>query len=79
MLKRNGDYTHKESAARADELAAEGDDDGAAIWRVITHAAEQLTRCISRKRGVGTRYLVGLMLSERDEPLKRGSLSRRLV
>jgi hypothetical protein len=31
-----------ESAARADELATEGDHDGAAIWRLITDAVEQL-------------------------------------
>jgi len=29
-------------AARADELATEGDQDGAAIWRLITDAVEQL-------------------------------------
>lgn len=42
MLKRYGDNAHKESGARADELAAEGDPDGAAIWRLIIDAVEQL-------------------------------------
>ena len=32
----------KESAARADNLETEGDRDGAAIWRRITDAVEQL-------------------------------------
>jgi hypothetical protein len=36
------DNAHKESGARADELAAEGDPDGAAIWRLIIDAVEQL-------------------------------------
>lgn len=42
MLKRYGDNAHMESAARADELATEGDPDGAAIWRHITDAVSQL-------------------------------------
>ena len=42
MLKRYGDSAHTESAARADELATEGDPNGAAIWRLITTAVEQL-------------------------------------
>ena len=42
MLKRYGENAYKESAARAAELAAEGDPDGAAIWRLITDAVEQL-------------------------------------
>jgi hypothetical protein len=32
----------KESAARADELMAAGDDNGAAVWRRITAAVAQL-------------------------------------
>jgi hypothetical protein len=32
MLKRYGDNAVEESAARADELAAAGDDHGATIW-----------------------------------------------
>jgi hypothetical protein len=42
MLKRYGDKALEESAAQADELAAAGDDDGAATWRRITGAVEQL-------------------------------------
>jgi len=42
MLKRYGENAHRESAARADELATEGDPHGAAIWRLITDAVAQL-------------------------------------
>jgi hypothetical protein len=42
MLKRYGDKAVEESAARADELATAGDDDGAATWRRITNAVGQL-------------------------------------
>ena len=42
MLKRYGDKARKESAARADELAAEDDHNGAAVWRRITDAVGQL-------------------------------------
>jgi hypothetical protein len=42
MLKRYGENAHKESAARAAELASEGDHDGAAVWRRITDAVAQL-------------------------------------
>jgi hypothetical protein len=42
MLKRYGDKAPEESAARADELAAAGDDDGAMTWRRITDAVLQL-------------------------------------
>ncbi len=42
MLKRFGDNAPKESAARADNLETEGDRDGAATWRRITDAVEQL-------------------------------------
>jgi hypothetical protein len=38
MLKRYGDKAFEESGVRADELAAGGDDDGAATWRRITDA-----------------------------------------
>ena len=43
MLKRYGDKAHEQSAARAAELAAGGDHDGADTWRRITAAVEQLT------------------------------------
>jgi hypothetical protein len=42
MLKRYGDKAADESAARADELAAAGDEDGAATWRRITNAVGEL-------------------------------------
>ena len=42
MLKRYGDEALEESAARANELFAAGDDDGAAVWRRITAAVAQL-------------------------------------
>ena len=42
MLKRYGDKALEESGARADELMAAGDDNGAAVWRRITAAIDQL-------------------------------------
>ena len=42
MLKRYGENARDESARRADELAAENDHHGAAIWRLITEAVTQL-------------------------------------
>ena len=42
MLKRYGDKALDESATRADELAAAGDDNGAATWRRIAAAVCQL-------------------------------------
>jgi hypothetical protein len=42
MLKRYGDNALEESAARVDELALTGDDEGAATWRRIMAAVEQL-------------------------------------
>ena len=42
MLKRYGDKALEESAARADELVAAGDDNGAAVWRRIIAAVAQL-------------------------------------
>ena len=42
MLKRYGENAHKESSARADKLTTEGDNEGTAIWRLITDAVEQL-------------------------------------
>jgi hypothetical protein len=38
MLKRYGDKAVEESAARADELAAQDDYKGEAVWRRITDA-----------------------------------------
>ena len=42
MLKRYGEKALEESAARADELFAEQDHDGAAVWRRIIDAVCQL-------------------------------------
>jgi hypothetical protein len=42
MLKRYGERTLEESAARADELALAGDDAGAVTWRRIMAAVIQL-------------------------------------
>ena len=42
MLKRYGEKALEESAARGDELAADGDHDGAVTWRRITDAVGQL-------------------------------------
>jgi hypothetical protein len=46
MLKRYGEKALEESATRADELAAGGDHNGAAVWRRITDAVEQLANDI---------------------------------
>ena len=42
MLKRYGDHAEAESARRVDELTAEGDDAGVAVWRRIIDAIGQL-------------------------------------
>ena len=42
MLKRFGDKAVEESAAHADELAANNDFHGQATWRRITEAVSQL-------------------------------------
>jgi hypothetical protein len=44
MLKRYGEKALEESAARADELFAEQDYDGAAVWRRIIDAVGQLAK-----------------------------------
>jgi hypothetical protein len=41
MLKRYGEKALEESTTRADELAADGDHDGAVTWRRITDAVLQ--------------------------------------
>jgi hypothetical protein len=46
MLKRCGKKALEESAARADELAPSGNDDGATTWRRITAAVTELTNKI---------------------------------
>jgi hypothetical protein len=47
MLKRYGHKALEESAIRADEFAAAGDHEGAAIWRRITAAVEELANDLS--------------------------------
>jgi len=42
MLRRYSDNALEESAARANELALAGDDDGAATWRRIMAAVTEL-------------------------------------
>jgi hypothetical protein len=42
MLKRYGEKALEQSSTRADELAAEGDHDGAVTWRRIADAVVQL-------------------------------------
>jgi hypothetical protein len=42
LLKRYGEKALEESAARADELFAQQDHDGAAVWRRIIDAVGQL-------------------------------------
>ena len=42
MLKRYGDKALEDSATRAEELAAQEDYNGAAVWRRITDAVGQL-------------------------------------
>jgi hypothetical protein len=42
ILKRYGDTAQVESARRADELAADGDIAGAAVWWRIINAVDQL-------------------------------------
>ena len=44
MIKRHGEDAPVVAAQRADELFEEGDLDGAAVWRRITAAIEDLQR-----------------------------------
>jgi hypothetical protein len=46
MLKRYGDEAMMESAKRAENLAADGDGVGAAIWHRVLDAIRQLTNTI---------------------------------
>ena len=46
MLKRYGEKAFEESTTRADELAADGDHDGADTWRRITAAVEALANTV---------------------------------
>jgi hypothetical protein len=43
IIKRHGEHAKSQSEMRAEQLAASGDPAGAAVWRRITDAIEQLT------------------------------------
>ena len=44
LVDQHGDDAPTRAAERADELLADGDTDGAAVWRAIMGAIEQLQR-----------------------------------
>jgi hypothetical protein len=44
LVKRYGDDAAIQAGMRAEELPARGDDDGAATWRAIIRAVEELQR-----------------------------------
>jgi hypothetical protein len=44
VIKRHDTYASIAAAQRADELFTEGDHDGAAVWRRVLHAVEELQR-----------------------------------
>jgi hypothetical protein len=48
MIKRHGEDAPVVAAQRADELFEEGDLDGAALWRRITAAIEDLQRLVPK-------------------------------
>jgi hypothetical protein len=48
MIKRHGEDAPVAAAQRADELFEEGDLDGAAVWRRITAAIEDLQRMVPK-------------------------------
>jgi hypothetical protein len=48
MLKRYGETADEQSVMRAEELAADGDHDGAVTWRRITDAVLQLANTTPR-------------------------------
>jgi len=50
-LKRYGEKAIDESATRAEELAAQDDYNGAAVWRRITDAVGQLCQCDAGRPG----------------------------
>jgi hypothetical protein len=49
MLKRYCEKALEESSTSADELAADGDYDGAVTWRRITNAVVQLANTVPRR------------------------------
>ena len=66
MLKRYGEKALEESAARADELFAEQDHDGAAVWRRIIDAVGQLAKPSGRPH-----RLPGISFRSRIDPSGR--------
>ena len=51
MVKRHGEDAAIRAGMRADELLAEGDTEGAATWRAIIRAIEELQRLMPRVGG----------------------------
>jgi len=49
MVKRHGEDAEIQAGMRADELLAKGDVDGAATWRAIIRAIEELQRATPRE------------------------------
>ena len=70
MLKRYGEKALEESAARADELFAEQDHDGAAVWRRIIDAVGQLAK---RRRLAGPIDYLEISFRSRIDPSRRRS------
>jgi len=66
MLKRYGDKALEQSRTRIDELASDGDHDGADTWRRITTAVEQLANESDTHSGAGLKpFLAGIRRRER--------------
>jgi hypothetical protein len=57
MLKHYGEHADSESAGRANELAAEGDREGAAVWRLITDAIAQLANTNTIRPGALSEFI----------------------
>jgi hypothetical protein len=49
MVRRYGDDAAMEAAQRADQLTADGDTLGAAVWRRVVSAIEELAREVPRE------------------------------
>jgi hypothetical protein len=65
MLKRYGEKALEESATHADELATDGDHDGAVTWRRITAAVGQLANTTTARAGA----LIGTDPKQRPNPM----------
>jgi len=66
MLKRYGEQALEESAARADELALAGDNDGAATWRRIMGAVTELANTNPRASALTENGAPGASLSNSE-------------